>query len=188
VEALVTLAATKRFTADEFMAMPDAPDFELIDGQLVERELMGAYSSFVAAKISFELNRFNLERPFGWVFDSDATYRCFKLPDTLRRADVSVILHGRLAGNRIPESYVSIAPDLVVEVISPTNKAGAVETKILEYLEAGVKLVWVVFPQSRTIHVRRAEGTLRVVREHEQLDGETLLPGFSCSVRDLFPQ
>jgi Uma2 family endonuclease len=83
---------------------------------------------------------------------------------------------------------VSIAPDLVVEVISPTNKAGAVETKILEYLEAGVKLVWVVFPQSRTIHVRRAEGTLRVVREHEQLDRESLLPGFSCSVRDLFPQ
>jgi hypothetical protein len=66
VEALVTLAATKRFTPDEFMAMPDERDYVLIDGQLVDRELMGAYSSVVAAKISYQLNRFNLERPFGW--------------------------------------------------------------------------------------------------------------------------
>jgi len=170
------------------MAIPEARDYELIDGQLVERNLRGAYSSAVAAQISFELNRFNRERPFGWVFDSDVSYRCFKSPDTLRRADVSVVLHLRLAGNRIPESYASIAPDLAVEVISPTNKAGEVETKVLEYLEAGVKLVWVVFPQSRTIHVRRLEGTLRVVREHEQLEGESVIPGFSCRVRDLFPQ
>ena len=183
----MTVAATKRLTADEFLAMRDASDYELIEGHLVERKLMGAHSSYVAARVSRALINHDPDNSIGWVLDSETTYRCFGAPDTLRRADVSFLSRGRLPGERLPEKYVDIAPDLAVEVISPSNTADEVEDKVLDYLGAGVRLVWVFYPHARTVHIRRKVGAPDVLYEGRQLEGEDVIPGFSCAVGSLFP-
>ncbi|HEY8751474.1 MAG TPA: Uma2 family endonuclease [Tepidisphaeraceae bacterium] len=182
----MTVIATKRLTADEFMSMRDSADFELIDGHLVERKLMGAHSSLIAAQMIRLIGNFVAEHSTGWVFDSEATYRCFGSADTLRRPDASFIRSGRLSGERVPETYIDIAPNLAAEVISPSNTADEIEAKVLEYLAAGVELVWVVYPHARTVHIRRADGSSDVASENQQLDGGKVLPGFACRVRDLF--
>ena len=184
----MTIAAAKRLTADEFMALRDAAEFELIDGNLVERKQMGAQSSYVAAQISRQLGNYAERQGSGWVLESETTYRCFGSADTLRRADVSFIRRGRLAGERLPESYVDIAPDLAVEVVSPSNSANEIENKVLDYFAAGVELVWVAYPQARTIHICRPDGTGNVLREGGQLDSGAVLPGFHCEIAELFPR
>ena len=188
---MTTIAAGKPqalLTADEFMAMPGSRDFELVDGVLVERKLMGARASHIASMLSYFLNGYCLSHPgAGWVFDSEATYQCFGRPRTVRRPDVSFIRSGRLPGEELPEGYITIAPDLAVEVISPTNTGDDIEVKVLEYLAAKTTLVWVVFPTARTIHVRRPDGSSAVMTERDTLAGDPVLPGFACPVRDLFP-
>jgi Uma2 family endonuclease len=183
----VTVVAQRRLTADEFMAMRDARGYELIDGHLVERKLMGAYADHIAARITSALIVFNNQQPVGWVFGSETTFQCFGSPDTLRRADVSFIRHGRLPGEKPPEGNIRIAPDLAVEVVSPTNTADEVEDKVLDYISAGVELVWVVYPHARTVHVRRKNGPPDVLDETQKLDGDSVLPGFSCAIKNLLP-
>src|SRR5438270_347459 len=114
----MTLAAapTQLLTAEEFLALPDARDFELIDGHLVERGPMGAESSYVAGQVVTALNLYRRERGAGWVLESETSYRCFGSPRTVRRADASFIRAGRLPGERLPKGDIRIAPDLAVEV------------------------------------------------------------------------
>ncbi|HZT81879.1 MAG TPA: Uma2 family endonuclease, partial [Gemmataceae bacterium] len=81
---------------------------------------------------------------------------------------------------------IRVTPDLAVEVVSPNDLACEVEEKLLEYLNANVPLVWVVYPQSRTVHVYHPDGLGRLLREQDELTGENILPGFRFPVRDLF--
>lgn len=123
-----------------------------------------------------------------WVFGPDCGFRCFPgAPDKIRRPDVSCILRDRLPLERLSEGYVETAPDLVVEVVSPNDLAYEVKEKVQEYLGAGVRLVWVVYPPSRTVHVYRLEGAVTVLGADQELSGESVLAGFSCRVGDLFP-
>ena len=85
------------------------------------------------------------------------------------------------------QAFLRIPPDLVVEVISPHDLAEAVDTKVEEYLRAGVRLVWVVHPVAQVVQIYRSNGSLEGRRVHQELDGEDVLPGFLCPVRDLFP-
>lgn len=184
---MTALPVARLMTADEFMALPNAEDYELIDGRLVERKKMGAPSSRVALRVSYKLEAYCDEHPdAGWVLESETTYRCFASPATLRRSDVSFIGRARYAEGRLPEGYLTVAPDLVVEVVSPSNTADEVEIKVREYLGAGVGLVWVVFPAARTVHVRRPDGSATILNEGQEITGETILPGFRCAVREFF--
>ncbi|MBI3466041.1 MAG: Uma2 family endonuclease, partial [Planctomycetes bacterium] len=103
------------------------------------------------------------------------------------KPDAAFIRFGRLPGEQLPIGYVRIAPDLAVEVTSPNELAEEVESKIDDYLAAGVRLLWIVNPTRRTVRIHRANGTIGWLREHDTLDGEDVLPGFRCAVRDLFP-
>src|SRR5947209_4582870 len=96
-------AAETTLTGEEFLALPDAHDYELIDGHLVERGPMGAESDYVALQIATFLNLYRRERREGWVLSSETTYRCFGSPRTFRRADVSYIRPGRLPGETVPK-------------------------------------------------------------------------------------
>jgi Uma2 family endonuclease len=98
-----------------------------------------------------------------------------------------LIRKGRLPGERFPEGYVRIAPDLAVEVISPNDLAYEVDDKVEEYLRAGVRLVWVVNPQTRTVRIHRADGSIAQRREGEDLTGDDVLPGFVCPLAAVFP-
>ena len=117
---------------------------------------MGMESSRVAARIIARLTIYVEKQGSGHVFDSDGSYRCFPdAPDKVRRPDVSFVTAGRFPGEVIPKGYSSIPPDLAVEVLSPNDLAYDVAEKVEEYLSAGVRLVWVVDPNSHVVQIHR---------------------------------
>lgn len=176
-----------RVTPQELLGHPDAILYELVDGDLVERH-MSAMSSLVGMKIGRKLGEHCDPLDLAWIFGADQGYRCFPDdPDRVRKPDVSLVLRERLPAEQLEVGFVSIPPDLAVEVVSPNDLAVEVERKVLEYLSAGVSLVWVAYPSARTIHVFRADGSSAVLRESDTLDARGLLPGFSVPVANLFP-
>jgi Uma2 family endonuclease len=183
---MATTTATT-YTPDDLLTMPDGDRYELVDGQLVERS-MGAESSFVAARLSRLVGNHNEDRQLGWVLGADCGYQCFPgQPLQVRKPDVSFVRFGRLPGERLPEGHVKIAPDLAVEVLSPNDLVYDTDQKIEDYLAAGVGLVWVVHPVSRTLLIYRADGSIQGLRQNDELSGEAVLPGFRCRVGDIFP-
>lgn len=173
-------------TPDDLLAMPDEKSFELVNGQLVERE-MGFHSSRIGGRIFRFLDSYCESQGLGWVTPADAGYRCFPDdPDKVRKPDVSFIRAARLSASDEPQGYATIAPDLVVEVISPNELYSDVAVKVSEYLAAGVCLVWVVEPNTQVIHVYHHDGHGHVLTRDDHLDGEDVVPGFRCAVADIF--
>ncbi|MBI4568389.1 MAG: Uma2 family endonuclease [Planctomycetes bacterium] len=174
-------------TPEEFLAMENEECFELVDGQLMERH-MGAESSMIGMTLGAELVVYNKKTGAGFLFGPDTNYRCFPgRPATMRKPDVSFIRRGRLPNDQAPLGEIKIAPDLAVEVISPNDRYEEVDAKVDEYLSAGVPLVWVVNPRSRSVRVHSAPGGMHYLRESDLLGGGEVLPGFSLRVADLFP-
>jgi Uma2 family endonuclease len=117
----------------------------------------------------------------GEVFAQDTGFRIERDPDTVRAPDAAFIAHPRLA--QIPEAgYADLAPDLVAEILSPSDKPGEVLQKVGQWLSAGVRLVWVLDPARRHARVYRADGSVAIIGPDDELRGEDVLPGFRCSV------
>lgn len=170
----------------DLLNMRDGERFELVDGHLVERN-MGFISSYVGATVLHLIRVFVDERNLGWVLGADCGYQCFSdEPNKVRKPDVSFIASFRLAGQPLPGGYVRIAPDLAVLVISPKDLDVETDQRVEEYLKAGVRLVWVINPQSRTVLVYRAAGSIIGLRENDELSGEDVLAGFRCPVSAVF--
>src|SRR5207302_1787339 len=113
--------------------------------------------------------------------------QCFPAkPKQVRMPDAAFVSAGRLPEDGTPDGYIKIAPDIAVEVISPNEEYEEVEEKVAEYRSAGVKLIWVISPKSKTVLIRRLDGTCTEVGEAGTLSGENVLPGFTCTVAELF--
>jgi Uma2 family endonuclease len=187
----MTIANTgSLFTPDDLLRMENAVNFELVDGRLVERH-MGMESSAIALKIAFLIGLFLRDRRLGHLFGADASYQCFpNAPTKVRKPDVSFIRTERLPGGRVPAGHCPVAPDLAVEVISPGDLAYEVEEKVTEYLGAGVPLVWVVHPPTRTVRIHRPKssprGSVAELSGNDVIGGEDVLSGFSCNIADFF--
>jgi Uma2 family endonuclease len=175
------------YTPEDLLAMANGDDYELVDGQLVEKN-MGTKSSWVSTQVGHRIQSFIDLHPVGWLL-TEASYQCFPdAPAKVRRPDVSFIHFGRLEDEELPDGHCPIAPDLVVEVTSPRDTHYEVAEKIEEYLSAGVSLVWIVNPHTRTVLVYRKDlDTVSFLHEADELSGEDVLPGFRCPVRDVFP-
>ncbi|MBI3466935.1 MAG: Uma2 family endonuclease [Planctomycetes bacterium] len=171
---------------EDLLTMPDGDRFELVAGNLVERN-MGAKSSYVAGRTHVLLTEFCDSHRRGLAFPEGTSYQCF--PDDsskVRRADVSFIATGRLPNDEPPDGHILIAPDLAVEVVSPNDLAYEIDEKVEEFLAAGVRLVWVVNPATRTVRVHRPDRPGITLRAEDELTGDDVLPGFRCRVQDLF--
>jgi Uma2 family endonuclease len=179
-------APAELITPERLLVMPDGDRYELIDGQLVERD-MGAESSLVATLLVTLLNQHVRRQRLGKVFGSDCGYQIFTdHPNRVRYADGSFIARGRFPSEQVPQGHIRIPPDVAIEVVSPNDAAAKVEAKRLQYLQAGVRLVWIVFPESRTVHVYRQTGTPSALRDNDELSGEDVVEGFTCRVSELF--
>ena len=182
-----TIAEPNTYTPDDLLRMPDGDRYELADGRLVELN-GGVLSSLVAARVLHRLVDFCEPKALAWIFSADLGYQCFPdHPRKVRKPDVSLVLRDRLPAEQFAEGFLTLPPDLAVEVVSPNDLAYEVEEKVEEYLGAGVRLVWVVYPTTRTIHIHRGDGSAAVARSSDELNGEDLLPGFVCRVGDIFP-
>lgn len=174
-------------TADEFLAMPDSKGHELEEGRLVELN-MGAESSWVAGAVYRILANHVLEKKLGWAFPPETAFQCFgEHTDSVRKPDAAFIRFGRLPNERLPEGFITIAPDLVVEVVSPNDTAYEVERKVKEYLAAGVRLVWVIYPETKTARVHRPSKRTTELDSGDELDGEDVLATLRIRLAELFP-
>ena len=175
-------------TPEELLAMPDGGHYELIDGELKERKV-SVLSNLVTAEVNRLLGNHCQARNLGWIFAAELGYRCFPWkPKKVRRADVTFISRDRYSWQQLTQDgFMTIPPDLAVEIVSPNDYGSELEEKVEEYLRAGVKLVWVVYPDIHIVQVYRVDGTTSRFRAHDELSGENVLPGFRCQVDDLFP-
>lgn len=170
---------------DDLLRMPDGDNYELINGRLREKP-MGAESDKLALRIGSVLDQFCLRTKSGAVFGSQTGYRCFGNAKLVRKPDTSFVAAARLPDGKPPKGDFAIAPDIVVEVVSPNDTYEEVAVRVADFKSAGVRLIWVVSPETRTVLVRRADGTLSEVGEAGALSGEDVLPGFTCTVAELF--
>jgi len=177
--------ANPDLAATDLLILPDEKEFELIDGQLVKRE-MGNISSGIAIYLGGLISIFCRKNHLGWVCGADGGFVIAQAgKESVRRPDISVYKVGRLPpGQGWASAYELIAPDLAVEVVSPNDLATEVETKIEDFQSAGVKLIWVIHPVNRIVTTYRLDGRVTRLHESDQLDGEDVLPGFSCSIAE----
>lgn len=156
---------------------------ELVEGTLVEKAV-GQYESQLAVILSYYLMDFLIKHPMGIVLGADGGHRLDI--GLIRMPDVAFISHDRLDALKTRPAVVPFAPDLAVEVISPGNTSGEMERKLQEYFDAGVKLVWYVYPETQTVSVYRSIDQARELKIDDSLDGEDVLPGFTLSIREWF--
>ena len=178
----------RRFTPDDLLLLPDeGKGFELIDGDLKEMNV-SFLSTYVAGEIYGHLRDHVRPRRLGWVSPEGTSYRCFPDdPDQVRRADTAFHALNRLTEERArTEGHCSVVPDLVVEVVSPHDLGSDLEEKRNDWLAAGAKLVWIVHPNTRSVHAYLADGTGRVFNRSEVLSADPVLPEFRVPVADPF--
>lgn len=184
----MSIAAFPRLTPDDLLRMGDeGKDFELVGGEL-RRLNVSTESSRVAGKVYNRLENHCEPKNIAWVFPEGTSYQCFPdEPTRVRRPDTSLIALERMPPDSYEdEGHCSTVPDLVVEVISIHDNARDVEDKIEEWLAAGVKLLWEVYPNTRTVRAHRPDRTIALFRAPDSLTAEGVLPGFACPVADLF--
>ena len=172
-------------TPDDLLNMEDGHRFELIDGTLVERN-MGQESSGLAFIVNGRIASHVAGRRIGWGGQADCGFRIFSDPGMVRFADGSYTARERLPGGLPFTGHSTVAPDLVLEVVSPNDKADEIDAKARVWLSAGVRLVWVVYPAGRYVQIWRANGDIEVRREGQELDGEDVVPGFTMLVAEIF--
>ena len=121
----------------------------------------------------------------GVVVAAETGFKLFSNPDTVRAADAAY-LSQHCAPNSPPSGYLPLAPDLAVEVVSPDDRAGEVQAKVSDWLNAGSRLVWVVDPARKRAVIYREDGSVDLLANQDALSGEDLLPGFSCLLEDIW--
>ncbi len=159
---------------------------EFIDGTLVEKPV-GSRESIIALLIATALNNFVRPRKLGLVSGEAGPIRTSKT--RIRLPDVAFISIDDLPDGKFPdEPILSVLPSIAVEVISAGNTKAEMRQKVREYFESGVRLVWLVYPKTRTIAVYEtlSEEPTKTLGESEQLDGAGVLPGFSIPIAELF--
>ena len=177
-----TTHVDRAITADQLLnlSIPDK-QVELVRGTLIVREPPGYRHGRVAFRIASIISQFASAHDLGVVVSAETGFKLFADPDTVRAADAAFIVRDR-APVPEPVGYLTIAPDLIVEVLSPSDRAGEVQSKVSDWLTAGSRLVWVIDPARRRGVVYRADASVALLGEDDALDGEDVLPGFSCAL------
>jgi Uma2 family endonuclease len=180
------MAVKVLLTADDLLEMSGVGRSELVKGELVTMTPSGGEHGILTVAVGTLLLNFVKPRRLGQVFGAETGIITGRNPDTVRAADAIFMSNERLARVSDLSKFLDVAPDLVVEVVSPTDRWSEVEEKVKEYLDIGVRLVWVLNPKTRSIHVYRPSSEVRRLVETDTLDGEDVLPGFSVPVKELF--
>jgi len=188
---MTTATAPRLLTSEQLLHIPDdGRERWLIDGELREGEMTrrNRGHSRIEAKLCGELHNW-LKRqpePRGEVLAGEAGILLRRNPDTTVGVDVAYISAQTADANPDDEGFVVGIPELVVEILSPSDKHEDVTEKVQTYLAVGVKLVWVADPAFRTVTVFRGDAEPRLFNMSQTLDAEPCLPGFTVAVRDVF--
>lgn len=174
-------------TADELWRMPDdGYRHELIRGELTMMTPAGGEHGEIAFTIGLLLGTYVKTKQLGKVVAAETGFIIARDPDTVRAPDAAFIARQRVPAAGLPAGFIPFAPDIAVEVLSPSDSQLDVDEKIDQWLAAGTASVWVVNPRGKTVTVHRSGRDPRILREHDVLEGEEVCPGFSVNVAELF--
>lgn len=187
---MATESTTKPMTAEEFQCFIGEPDkrYELVDGELIEMSPPGGEHGETALEVGAIIRNFVRPRNLGRVYAAETGFRLRTSPDLVRAPDVAFVARGRLPTGRSPQGYLPLAPDFVVEVVSPNDTASEIFDRVDDWLRAGTSVVWAVYPSKTMTLIFRGLDRIDRRSADAELDAEPVLPGFRCKVRDLFPE
>ena len=180
-------------SADGFLKILGSQEYsdrivELVDGEIIELPLPNGQRGEVLAILTVKLGNYVLERKLGRMAAGDTGFILERNPDgrdTVRGVDLAFISNSK-APAPLPHALLEIAPDLAIEVISPSNTVSDMHRKICQLFAAGTAMIWIVYPETRTVeaHTRAGATTLEGA---DVLSGGDVLPGFEIPVSDIFP-
>ena len=177
----------QQMTAEDLLKMPDDGfRYELVRGDLRRMSPAGHKHGRIAMKVATRLDNHVTANQLGAVYAAETGFLISSDPDTVRAPDVAFVSQQRLDETGDIDGYWPGAPDLVVEVISPTDTYTEVDEKVLEWLAAGARLVIVVNPRKHSATVYRSLSAIAVLTENDMLDGGDVVLGWSMPVKDIF--
>lgn len=177
---------TTRVTADELLAMPDGGwRYELVRGELIRMSPASGGHGDVESELLYLVKHHVRTRRLGRVYPGDTGFQLATDPDIVRAPDVAFVQRARAPSGAARRTYFQGPPDLAVEIVSDSESATDIRETIEDYLRAGARLIWIVYPRTRSVTVYRADGTVSERRENDALNGEDVVAGFSCRVGDL---
>jgi Uma2 family endonuclease len=179
----ILATGTKLYTADDLLAMGPDARFELDRGVLVAMSRSASGHGRVAANAQFAIESHVRPLGLGRVYAAETGFKLASDPDVVRAPDVAFIRRERVPPEG--DGYAEVAPDLVVEVVSPGDAAHEIDLKVADYLAAGVRSIWVLYPRTGSVLIHRPEGVVRL-RAGDAIADEPALPGFTCKVGELF--
>ncbi|MGH7543072.1 MAG: Uma2 family endonuclease [Gemmatimonadota bacterium] len=172
-------------TIEEFERLPDeAARLELVRGHVVREPPAGFEHGAIGVQIASSLHAFVRQHGLGKVVAGEPGFVLFDDPPTVRAPDVALVAQDRLPAN--PRGFARLAPDLAVEILSPSNTLSEIHDKVSDYLDAGTRLVWVVEPRGRTVTVYRSRDDIRILTSSQEIEGGDVLPGFRTPVSEFF--
>jgi Uma2 family endonuclease len=182
---MVTEAST--LSALQLLELPDDGwRYELVEGELRRMSPAGQLHGRIAMRLAWRLAQYVEEQRLGIVFAAETGFLLHSNPDTVRAPDVAFVSAERTAGETVSPGFWPGAPDLAVEVVSPSDGYADVEEKVIDWLAAGSRLVWVVNPRRQDVAAYRSLSDIRILTGAEILEAPELLPGWSVPVRELF--
>ena len=182
----MTTAKPKLLTADDLLRLDSqGVRGELIRGVLHETMPAGLRHGEIVADLIISIGTHTRPRRLGRIFGSDSGVILETNPDTVREPDVAYISAERLPLDVEINGYCPVAPDLVVEIKSPSDSEREVDDKATMWLSFGVRMALVINPETRTIRVRQPDRPAVILTVDDTLDGSEVLPGFSCPVREI---
>lgn len=174
-------------TADEFFMLPDDGfRCELVKGELRRLSFRGYEQGVIIANLTVLLFHHVEDNDLGFICGAGTGFTLAQNPDTVCAPAVSFVRRERITQTQLPQGYLIGAPDLAVEVLSPSDSIFEVGEKIGEWLLAGARAVWVVNPKRRTVTVYRSSSDVTTLTENDELDGQDVVPGFRCRVAEIF--
>jgi Uma2 family endonuclease len=178
------MVTTHHVTVEKFASLPLEGVWELIDGEMVEWSPTSGLSRWIAGRLFARLAIHAEQGDLVWAFPPETGFVLFNDRAIVRSPDAAIVRRDRLPA--LTGHFVPVAPDLAADVLSPSDRMAEALSTVTMYLQAGVQLVWLLDPETRTISVFRPDVAPRTLHEDDTLDGGNVLPGFSVPVAELF--
>jgi Uma2 family endonuclease len=182
-----TTTTTQQVTADELLSMPkDGFRYELVKGELIKMSPAGSEHGAIIMNLAAPLTMFVKANQLGVVFGAETGFKIATGPDTVRAPDIAFVRRERIPESGIPKKFWPGAPGLAVEVLSPGDSFEEVAEKGADWLNAGASAVWIVSPKRRNVTIYRSPTDMKILSENDVLEGQEVVPGFSCKVAEIF--
>ncbi len=163
----------------------DHYQYELVRGELRQMSPANSVHGNLEFRLAVALGKYLEQHPLGEGYTGDTGFQLSAEPLTIRSPDLAFIRTERLPTGSRP-AFLPLAPDLVIEIVSPSEQARTIAEKVSDYLTAGTRLLWVVYPEQQQVHEYRAAQAFRIYTIGDTLDGHEVLPGFRFALAALF--